>query len=357
MKIIHLNIRNLRIIEEAEISPSSHINLIIGTNGSGKTTLLEAIYLLARAKSFRTNKASPLLRYGQQNLLISARLENKQNSSSTIGITKTNKETEIKVSGKRQSKLSELAKQLPLVIVTPDVNRIIEEGPEIRRRLLNWGVFHVEQNYSKEVLRYNRVLGQRNSSLKQYDGNSSYWDRILSSIGETLSEKRQNYIKAWESLIKKNSKPYAFLDGLSIKLKQGWPENSTYIDALTTRLESDKSQGFTTLGPHRADLKITLNGVQARDCLSRGQIKILSTILLFSQADLIQNILGDEPILLIDDIQAELDRSTKEQFLTDIYKRSFQTFITSTDYDMFTGLNLDARMFHVEHGQISVADH
>jgi DNA replication and repair protein RecF len=158
LQIKRIKIENLRNITKADISPHKGLNIIIGYNGAGKTTLLEAIYLLARARSFRQKRHGRLIKEGTERLNLFAQLQTKEKQIHKIGLQKSASKTEIRKDGQNLKRLSDLAKTIPLTIITPNIQRIIEEEPQHRRRLLNWGLFHVEHGYGELVNRYNKIL-------------------------------------------------------------------------------------------------------------------------------------------------------------------------------------------------------
>jgi DNA replication and repair protein RecF len=171
---LHINrvkIENLRNIINAEISPHKGLNFIIGNNGAGKTTLLESIYLLARAKSFRQKRSGRLINEKADTLTLFAQLQSEDNRVHNIGLKKIAGQTEIKKDGKSLKKLSELAQTIPLTIITPNLQRIIEDEPQQRRRLLNWGLFHLEQSYSDLAYRYKKILRKETVLLEDLTNN------------------------------------------------------------------------------------------------------------------------------------------------------------------------------------------
>lgn len=353
MKINSIHISNLRTLKNIRFFPGKKTNLILGKNASGKTSVLESIYLLARAKSFRTNKNTSLIRYGENYLSIQAVLENQSGIKTMLNVKKNIKTTSATVSNKRQTKLSILARYLPLGIVTPETHKLIHEGPQNRRKFLDWGVFHVEHGYTDIYKRYQKSLNQRNRMLRDGNKNCQQWDKEFCKYAERLDSIRLNYFKEWKAKTHNIFSEYDVFNGVKFELKAGWPNSTSLSTILHKSLESDVKKGFTSVGPHRADIKITLDSIQAKENLSRGQLKLLSILMIISQMTLIQEKSGERPIILIDDLDAELDSSNQKIILEIIDKNNFQSFVSMINNEQEQcKFQNDVKVFHVEHGEI-----
>ncbi len=355
MIIRKVNIQNLRNISTAELDFSPEINIITGDNGAGKTTLLEALYLLGRAKSFRQGNHRTLIKKDCDNLLLYAAIEDDKRATFNIGFSKRSHETLVKIDGVRATKLSELASSLPICLITPHSHRILEEGPEHRRKLLNWGVFHVEHDYRLKMSDFKRALLQRNTVLKSGSNDLSVWNKTFIEHAYLVSERQARYFEIWKNEILEISKQIEFLDGLDITLDSGWKSDQRLEDSIESRLRADRERGFTTVGPHRADLIFKIGGSHTKQTLSRGQQKILITIVLLAQARIQQSLRGKSPIFLIDDMESELDTSSMRIVTSLISQQSNQFFITSLMPKDIAEERWKKRVevFHVEHGVFS----
>ena len=166
MRIEKLKIENLRNISDADIDFSEKINFLKGANGAGKTTVLEAIYLLARSKSFTKGTQKTVVQQGKGSMTLYLVGSNRKGEKIRVGLQKTKNITNIKLNGNPVKKLSEIVKAIPISLITPQTYKILDEGPEFRRRLINWGVFHVEHQFANVARKYTRALAQRNQALK-----------------------------------------------------------------------------------------------------------------------------------------------------------------------------------------------
>lgn len=355
MNIKSIKVENLRNINHTELSFSSSTNLIIGNNGAGKTSLLEAIYLLARARSFRQGQQKSQINKKSDHLLIYAITEDHQHQEHRIGFYRTRNNTQVKIDGQQVTKLSLLAKNLPTVLITPNSHRLIEEGPEHRRRILNWGVFHVEHHFQSQMTHFSRSLLQRNTALRSGSKDLQVWDRAFLESAQAVNESQERYFSKLQKEIFNLSHGIRFLEGLEIALNRGWKKNHSLAELLKERLTTDKERGFTGVGPQRADIEISIDRVPTKQLLSRGQQKLLVTIILLAQSKLLEKSTGEKPIFLFDDLESELDHQSIETICSLLEAQQSQTFITSLNEDRLNNYqwSKSIRMFHVEHGRFS----
>ena len=350
MYINRLVIENLRILESVTISPSGRANYIYGSNGSGKTTLLEAIYILARSKSFRTNNVNTLIRTGRSVVNLYASITNNNDTITTIGIKKTKSKTQVIISGKNRTRASEQVKALPLGIITSTIQNLIANGPQHRRRFINWAMFHVEPEYSACYSKYLKCLKQRNIFLHTRNSDTHIWNQQLSIYGEMLNTFVKTYLKKFINELKITVDAFFSNLNINIEYKQGWSEKYTLLEALE---KSDTSRlNFTNVGPHTADISFIIQNKPIKEILSNGQQRIFAILVILTQIRMLKELLNTTPILLIDDITSELDKENLKRLLNMILKLDVQCFITSTNKDIPTDY-IFGKVFHVEHGLIS----
>ncbi len=353
MNITKLQIQNLRILDSVNLTPHRGINLFIGDNGAGKTSILEAIFLLARAKSFKNTKGKNLIQEGKSKLFVYSEIQHENQSILRIGYGLENTTKRIQLNGSPASRVSEVAKLLPIGIVTPIIHRLIEEGPANRRKFLNWGVFHVEHAYVSIMRLYTTTLQQRNASLHSGDKGWKVWDSQLIDYGEQINQLRTDYFFNWKAVFESLVSNFPGVPNISFSFYRGWNKSLSLHDSLQAQVKTDQSVGFTTTGPHRADIRITVNSHPAKEILSRGQQKIVATLMVLSQLIAQKERTDTTPILLMDDFSAELDRKTSTALLSLIDHCGFQTFLTVIDRAAVNEKYSDeVKMFHVEHGAV-----
>jgi len=351
MAIKQIRISNLRLIDTMEFEPADGLNLIWGANGSGKTTILEAIYLLGRGKSFRKADRNQLVKYGNQQLTLFIRSTN-NNNSHTLGLTKGQGTTQARLDGQKITRMSDLARAVPLTVITPNSHEILERGPNYRRRFMDWGVFHVEPDFRATFERFARCLKQRNASLRLKNGHNANWDRNLIETGLAVNSYRETYFKSFSNRLKQLADELLDINLLQVDWVRGWNVNSTLEQHLEQMRQGDLHAGYTRYGPHRADLSIKIDGQKVEKVASRGQQKMLVVAMHLAQVAVAQELVGTEHIILLDDLTSELDKSNRKLLLGHLKLMGNQVFITGVDNiaEYATGFS---RVFHVEQGAIS----
>ncbi len=357
MSVARLITQNFRNIEQAKIDLHPQLNFLVGDNGSGKSSFLEAIFFLGHGKSFRTSKIENLVSHEQSSFVVSI----KDDLDAQIGISKnfTSNQTEIKINGERHSKLSELAKNIAVQIITPESFKLFFGGPKERRRFVDLGLFHVEQSFSREWKDFNRILKQRNAYLRSginIEG-IKYWDEVFCVHSNNVSELRIKYITSfkeeflhWAKLLLPN-----IFEDIQIQYSQGWKQNTNLEDILQNNRSREVLLGYTISGTHKFDLRFIMNKQPLENQLSRGQQKLFLLALTFAQAKLIEKVKRVKPILLIDDVGAELDSNSRTVLNDAINQLNCQVIITAIDKVAVEPLipnDHDYKMFHVKHGKI-----
>ncbi|MBT5418018.1 MAG: DNA replication/repair protein RecF [Thiotrichales bacterium] len=356
MSIESLRINNCRILTHLEINPDPGFNLIVGDNGAGKSTLLEAIYLIGTGRSFRTPLVSSVVTKGKTTLIISAEIKSLINGVISVGMERGKGCNRLHINRVPTQRLSAVAEQLPLQIITPDSINLVIGSPKGRRSFLDWGMFHVEQKFLAISKKYRDSLRQRNALLKRKDSSDieiSYWNSIVAESGEQLSNYRENYFREVIELYQSNiaeKLPIPKEFDLSFSYRRGWKEGESLLSAIEKSYAREKIVGYTVVGPHEADLSIKVNGVVAKTILSRGEAKLLSVSLLLSQLSHLFETTGKMGVVLLDDIFSELDPVNRERVLEYLIECKYQVFATTTESETVPLKDKKFKMFHVKHG-------
>ena len=352
MSLNSLTIQNLRNITNINLEPHSRFNIIYGENGSGKTSILEAIYVLGRGRTFRSAYNKKIIRNGEESLFIFSQSKEAE-INNNLRIQIQNNQFQAKLNGQFLKKASSLALYVPLLLITPDGDKLIKGSPRQRRRFLDWGLFHVEHGFFEIWQRYNRVLIQRNIALRQSTAQLSTWSRQLADVGNELNKQRQYYSTQLAEMAQYCFKELTNIESARFNYLSGWNKDQTFAESLDLHTETDIKTGFTQRGPHRADLTMQINGHSASEYLSGGQIKLAACALYLAQARLYSSKLNKFCTVLVDDLPAELDSKHRKALLDVLYLTNGQIFITATDLSL---LNLNGyeeiKMFHVEQGAI-----
>ena len=249
---------------------------------------------------------------------------------------------------------SKLAALVPIQVITPESNRLLEDGPKFRRQFLDWGVFHVKHDFLQIWKDYHKVLRQRNSALRQHHSKQQItsWDRPLVEIAQKFHESRIGYLDNLTPIVKAFTKQLTDED-ISIDYQFGWDKTLNFQDALLYSFEQDCQFKHTRVGPHRADLVIKSNGIAVQVGLSRGQQKLLVCALRLAQIHYLQILSEQSCIILVDDLPAELDVLHRQRLMTLLNDTNAQIFVTTTDSKLLDlKFNSTQKVFHVEHGKI-----
>ncbi len=348
-----ISVRNL---EYASIHPAPRINLLYGANGSGKSSFLEAIHLLGMGRSFRTPHIRQVIKEQKESAIVFAEYLSKEGISTTLGIKKGKDSTAIRINGQRVHALSELARRLPLQLISPDSSQLIEGGPRHRRQYMNWGMFHVEQKFFPVWRRFQHALNQRNAAIKRGlpDAELTVWDKEMVQYAHQITVFRKAYLTKLTPLVKEMAGKLLGCKELQLRFFAGWNQEKDYGEQLVSALNRDRERGYTHLGPHRADLFIMVDGVAAKERVSRGEQKVLAAALHLAQVELMTREDRQSCVVLIDDLPSELDRERRALLIGYLQGLDCQVFVTATDRGLLDETlcrEMDA-VFHVEHGTI-----
>ncbi len=355
MHLTELRVQNFRCLRALQLEPGPGLNLILGENGSGKSSLLEAIYFLARADSFRHGTRARLIRDDADELAVFGRLREDDGSPLTAGVAYANETARIKLGSAEGATVLELVRALPVQLIDPRLHQLLEEGPAWRRRFLDWGVFHVEQGFYEVWRRYRRALMQRNQALRQQlsDGAVNAWNVELAATGEQVDAFRRRHAELLRGRMLGLLKPELGL--VEAQYYGGWPQGAALAETLSGGTPRDREAGYTVAGPHRADLRVRLKGAPVPERASRGEQKLVTMALLLSQAREVYAATGRRPILLIDDLAAELGPHYRLWLLRQIDTLGMQAFLTFLEDRDIPYRDVKHRLFHVEHGQLRPA--
>ncbi len=353
MSITLLRADQVRNLQGVDIQPHPQLNIIYGENASGKTSLLEAIHLLSTARSFRTHRIQHVIQHEKDKLTVFARLQNGPHAHQ-LGIERSRRKTEIRVDSETVQLTSVLTRHLPLQLITPQVSSLLEQGPKMRRRFLDWGVFHVKHDYLNNWRVFHRVLQQRNAALRQHQPNSQItaWNKALVDAATVITRCRQEYLSGLLPILQ-NYSQQLIQQQPELGYQQGWPEEEALEKVLSESLMRDRERGHTQYGPHRAELVFKFNGIPAQEVLSRGQTKLFISAMQLAQVSHLARETGTQCVIMIDDLAAELDRNKRKALLDLLLGTRAQVFITLTEPGL---LDIDPaqghKMFHVEQGQV-----
>lgn len=369
MNLDLVQIQHLRNLGAVSLTPSPTLNFFFGQNGSGKSSLLEAIYYLGYARSFRTNKHKNVIQNEQGAFNVFCKISNTDGSKPTlnIGLKRSRDDSFVaSINGNHTQKVSDLVSELPVQLFTPQSSDLILGSPSQRRKFVDWGLFHVEQSFKSVSQHYSKLVKHKNAMLKrsasghhQLSQNdideTQYWNTNLALYGEKIDALRQSFISAIRERFISNLSELLPEFSVEISYYRGWEKGLSLLEAINAKSEKDSKFGFVSVGPHKADLKIKVDNIDAAEVLSRGQLRMLVAALQLAQINCLNEQAKKQCVFLLDDVGAELDVQKRELFIDKILENNAQLFVTAIEPEQIPFINKyqDKKMFHVEHGHVT----
>lgn len=331
MYVKYLRLKNYRNYDELYIELNSKVNVFIGDNAQGKTNILESIYFCSIGKSHRTNKDKELIRWDQREASISVHVA-KERLDKRIDITipREGKKT-MSINSIKMSKVSDLIGILNVVMFSPEDLKIVKESPSHRRRFMDIELCKLNKKYYYNLVQYNKVLEERNSALKKWRQMNSdildIYDEQIAGYGSYIISERQKFI---EMLNQKGQGIHRDITSgrEEISFKYATCGAGDIRKSLLENRERDFERKTTSVGPHRDDFDISINGIDTRSYGSQGQQRTSVLTIKFATIEIIREMTGEYPVLLLDDVLSELDINRQKYILNSI--NSIQTIITCT---------------------------
>jgi DNA replication and repair protein RecF len=375
MLLERLRLRNFRNYASLDIELFPGKNVLLGNNGQGKTNIMEAIYLCGTGKSYRTSRDTDLIRWGESTFYTASRFLRKNGDLLVEVACSLERGKRIRLNGVHQDMGMEYIGAANVVIFGPDDLRIIKGGPVERRKFMDLEISAVHERYRKDLANYRRILTQRNTFLKDarhlvgsMHGKAALdvWDEQLVSVGARVMVKRakviddlsvlaQNAYKEISSsgLLELTYRPsFDVVDSCPTdeqEMTQKW--SALFRKELLRLRQAELMRGITLAGPHRDDITFTLDGVDMRAFSSQGQQRTAVLALRLAELEFIRNEMGEDAILLLDDVSSELDPS-KRAHLWKYIDRGIQTVITTTDEKALDELSKPGKVFTVKSGSV-----
>lgn len=383
-KITLINFRNYK---EAYFEPHKQMNLILGDNAQGKSNFLEALFLFTTGKSFRAQREIELIRWDEAFARIILEILYKHNERIKLEILieaqKRNNYVSkiIKINNNRARAATNLVGTLNAVLFSPDDLEIIKGPPSARRRFLDLQITQISPVYCNNLRNYYKVLEQRNSLLRSSESRKEkfslldIWDEELIRYGSPIIIQRLKNLKRLNDLTcpilsdisnGREEIKLKYLSPVTIegkKLDEFFLEKEKELEEylgknlkkyLYTQRDHDLKKGATITGPHRDDLQILINNKPLKNFGSQGQQRSVALSLKLAERELMNELTGEEPVLLLDDITSELDRKRCIKLLN-FLKGKGQIFITqSQKMDYLEPLYREASFVHITEGMLKI---
>lgn len=362
LRITEVKLNQFRSYQSLELAFEPGINVLTGQNGSGKTNILEAFFLSALGRSHRTSRDSELIRVGRQEAIVEVRLD-------TIGGHRTIR-TELS-SGERKkvsidrtpiARSGELMGCLNVVMFSPEDLILVKGSPAERRRFLDMEISQLKPAYYYALQQYNVALKQRNNLLKEENavenGMLDLWDEQLSKQGAIIMRERAAFIgmlreKAGNLHRVMSGGKEELICGYEPDVKSTDPERyrEDIAEALISCIDRDLFRGYTGAGPHRDDLSLVINGLDARVYASQGQQRTAALSLKLSEIAVTELLREEKPVLLLDDVFSELDAERQGLLLTAV--EGCQCFITCTGVEELSMMgDRQMQLYRVQNGNV-----
>lgn len=354
------NFRNLT----GKIVWGSQLNIIYGNNGHGKTSWLEAIHVLARTKSFRTQRLQEAIQFGERTATICGRVLVAADIERNLQVTLQDNSKVIFVNAKREP-LARYLSQLQVFSFTAADLEVVRGMPEARRRFLDRGISSIQPAYLQTIADYSRVVKQKNKLLQQASENEFSLDKVLDlvapwndqliELGSVIHNQRLKYVRELNDTLE-----LQFFDRRALAVRyvsslEGKGNPDEYEAALrsriTLRLPAELAVGHALVGPHRDDLEIVLDGHEIRVYGSSGQQRSALLLLDLAAISLYNLASEDQPVFVIDDVDAELDERRIRRLLEYLENRT-QTFITTSKRTHVESFFSRANVYEIEDGKV-----
>jgi len=356
----YIELRQFRNYSRADVVPSPTLNVIGGRNAQGKSNLLEAIAFLATARSFRGAPTNDLILEGAEHLLVRGEIV-RTDGEHTVAIACSADKRQATVDGQRSPKLARVLGVLNVVVIAPHDLGIVTGPPAVRRRVLDMQIAQVDRTYLATLQRYGEALRQKNALLKR-----SHDEKTLDAFNQRLIEYGVD-IAATRARVTKRMALLGRLylrritDGveeLSAEYRSeiSGPDTATMQTRFAERLRAAGARearlGYALVGPHRDDVVFRVNGVDVRRFGSEGQRRSAVIAVRMAEYELIRARIGEAPVVLIDDVTAELDPFRRRAFMPLLEGRG-QVFVASADEQSLGMSRADARHFRIERGHVT----
>ena len=361
MKLKNLELNNYRNISNIYLDFDKEKTIIIGKNAQGKTNILESIYLLSTLKSQRTYNNNDFLQFGKKEFYIKAKIQ--KNTEIELEFDFINGKKELKTNNLK-SNPKNFKSVLKTVLFSSQDLMLLRGSPEDRRNWLDLAILQIYPTYADRLAKYNKIRIQKNNFLKNYDGNETLlevYNDQLAILGSNIIFLRKKFLKEIESITREKHLKISNNEMLSVEYSCNFLNSDDYSAEMilekykqkqTERKELELIKRQTLIGPHKDDIIFYINNNDATKFASQGQQRTVVLALKLAELDIIADKIGENPVLLLDDVLAELD-DVRQNFLLKTINTGIQTIITSVDTLLFDEEFLkDVKIFKIENGNL-----
>lgn len=357
MYVESLALKNFRNYEKLEIHFSDKINIIHGDNAQGKTNILEAVFMAATTKSHRGSKDKDIIRFDKDDSHIRLNLKKREVSHRIDMHLRKAKPKGVAIDGLPIRRSTELFGLINIIMFSPEDLSVVKNGPGERRRFMDMEICQISRIYYSNLLRFNKILDQRNNLLKQIifkpemKDTLDTWDDQLVEAGSSIIKERRNFIDMMNDIIQE---VHDHLSSGKEKIELRYEPNveeKDFAKVLRDKRKLDLKNTITMTGPQRDDFGIFINGNDVRIYGSQGQQRTAALSLKLAEIEIVKKVINDNPILLLDDVMSELDSLRRDALLETM--NDIQTIITCTGYDDFIRQRIKVdKIYKINNGRI-----
>lgn len=345
MHIERLYADGFRNLDTVELYPQPRFNVLTGDNGQGKTNILEAIWLLSGLRSFRTRKLSECVHFDKDTAELAARVR-RMDSASDVGLRLAPRRNTLFIDGKQQARGRDFLGRLVAVLFTADDLRLPHAEPAKRRRYLDRALWTHDRAYVKTLRDFEKALAQRNGLLKNHIGRGidpgmlAVFDDMVSATGAVVALCRERFVAAFSLQVQQQLSAFGAAGmscGLRYDSKYGGGVDEVdaraalLAEGLLAKRDVDRRRGFTSVGPHHDDMTLLVNERPARLHASQGQCRALVLAMKIAELRSLEQAHGEAPLLLMDDVSSELDKTRNAALMHHLDALGGQVFLTTTD--------------------------
>ncbi|MFN0157780.1 MAG: DNA replication/repair protein RecF [Bacteroidota bacterium] len=373
MKVTHIHLRNFRNHSDSDLRFSPAINVLLGENGQGKTNIIEAISYISLTKSFYGASDGTVLQIGRESFAVEEEIETDGGNVNHVSVSFCAEpgEKDFLINGIKPESLASVIGRFPVVVLSPEHGRVTFGGPADRRKFIDIILSQLSRSYLTDLLEYRRVLRQRNKILTEQRNRGALnaevlasWNTALAEHGSKVIVRRFQFVQefgeyvtsAYRQIAARDEEP-ALMYMSSVEADPISSVEQRMSEALARRKAEEFRRGTTLVGPHRDDLRFSLNGMNVQEYASQGQHKTFLVALKMAEFFYLKERTAETPIFLLDDVFSELDEQRTRNIL-EVIQHIGQTIITSTDESVFrkaVAWGDTNRRFRVEKGTVKAA--
>lgn len=372
MRFLDLRIRNFRNLEDTSFEPHERFNIIVGQNGQGKTNLLEAIHTLATLRSFRTRTNRELVRHDQDQARVAGRFQ-RGSVRRDAALELRGGRRKVSLNDNPVRELSQYFGAINTVVFTPDDVTVLRDSKGARRLFVDRAIFNLAPAYALESSEFEKALKNRNATLKADRLDTLLLDTLdqqLATLGARVVSRRAEFVRELRQPLEE---AFQGISGPTNRLRLDYVPNHSdptvgkgdtpdhqsddvIAEALVKKLRearrTDLRRGFTTVGPHRDDFDVLLNGHSMGQYASQGQHRAFVLAFKVTEMRELRRLLGSYPILLLDDVSSELDPAKNARLFEFVHSIDGQVFVTTTDRQ-YVHLDSDFAVWNMQSGVLS----